>query len=552
MTSNARFRDILTATLCACGLASVLVMAGRPAGTSDLEVHEWGTFTSVAGADGQAESWRPFSGPSDLPCFVHVLKDGPKTWVPGGLPAVNALVRDGRLLLAAVPQHDGELVAPQPGAGVGGAGAAAQHRGHRAEDPVALGVPPRVVERLEVVEVEEGDGERAPVAPGAGQLHLDALQEGPLVVEPGQRIAAHQLAEGGVGALQRRDQQAAHRQGRHLDDPVPDVDRHGDPQQVVAPQHRRRAQAGHRQPGPGAGAPGSQEAGRHVEARHRVVARQVVEDAGDTDQDRGGGQGDRRREAIELVGQGPHAWSTGSPSPSHPRPVPGHHHSWPDRSWSPPPACGNASPLPGTRGAAAGGLKALRAGPAPAGLEPRHPPPDEADQLLLRRRRPGPDQLAVDEEGVGLPPGLHGGAIRGVDQADLDLLPVRRRRPAGPLEGEVLRRAPAAQAGGDRHLPRRRVGTLGRSRRASAGPRRRRRRASRPAPRALAARPSGSRGGGTTRPASRTAGPAPTPPSPSTRAPARRPRRPRAGRCPARAPAGRRAPGDGRGPRRRG
>ena len=93
MTSNARFRDILTATLCACGLASVLVMAGRPAGTSDLEAHEWGTFTSVAGADGQAESWRPFSGPSDLPCFVHVLKDGPKTWVPGGLPAVNALVR---------------------------------------------------------------------------------------------------------------------------------------------------------------------------------------------------------------------------------------------------------------------------------------------------------------------------------------------------------------------------------------------------------------------------------------------------------------------------
>ena len=36
-------------------------------------VHEWGTFTSVAGADGSALSWRPLYGPSDLPCFVHRL-----------------------------------------------------------------------------------------------------------------------------------------------------------------------------------------------------------------------------------------------------------------------------------------------------------------------------------------------------------------------------------------------------------------------------------------------------------------------------------------------
>src|SRR5580658_559406 len=46
---------------------------------SGLVVHEWGTFTSVAGADGQAVEWTPLSAPSDLPCFVTVLNpDSPK------------------------------------------------------------------------------------------------------------------------------------------------------------------------------------------------------------------------------------------------------------------------------------------------------------------------------------------------------------------------------------------------------------------------------------------------------------------------------------------
>jgi hypothetical protein len=40
---------------------------------ANLTVHEWGTFTSVAGLDGQAVDWRPLDGPSDLPCFVTKL-----------------------------------------------------------------------------------------------------------------------------------------------------------------------------------------------------------------------------------------------------------------------------------------------------------------------------------------------------------------------------------------------------------------------------------------------------------------------------------------------
>jgi hypothetical protein len=33
--------------------------------------HEWGTFTSVSTADGKAQLWNPFSGPSELPSFVY-------------------------------------------------------------------------------------------------------------------------------------------------------------------------------------------------------------------------------------------------------------------------------------------------------------------------------------------------------------------------------------------------------------------------------------------------------------------------------------------------
>src|ERR1044071_6254048 len=40
-----------------------------------LVVHEWGTFTSIAGRDGVALDWRPLNGPSDLPKFVHTIPD---------------------------------------------------------------------------------------------------------------------------------------------------------------------------------------------------------------------------------------------------------------------------------------------------------------------------------------------------------------------------------------------------------------------------------------------------------------------------------------------
>jgi hypothetical protein len=46
-------------------------------------VHEWGTFTSIAGPDGNATEWLPQTGPSDLPCFVRRSLFNAKGSLPG-------------------------------------------------------------------------------------------------------------------------------------------------------------------------------------------------------------------------------------------------------------------------------------------------------------------------------------------------------------------------------------------------------------------------------------------------------------------------------------
>ena len=53
----------------------VQAQSSAPA-AAGLVVHEWGTFTSVAGRDGEALMWRPLSFESDLPSFVHSIDDG--------------------------------------------------------------------------------------------------------------------------------------------------------------------------------------------------------------------------------------------------------------------------------------------------------------------------------------------------------------------------------------------------------------------------------------------------------------------------------------------
>jgi hypothetical protein len=45
--------------------------AGSARDPEELVVHEWGTFTSIAGDTGEAMLWTPLQGPDDLPCFVE-------------------------------------------------------------------------------------------------------------------------------------------------------------------------------------------------------------------------------------------------------------------------------------------------------------------------------------------------------------------------------------------------------------------------------------------------------------------------------------------------
>src|SRR6266446_4500275 len=63
--------------LLACCFAISSQSLGKYAGPvySGLTAHEWGTFTSIAGSDGQAVEWSPLTGSTDLPAFVEHFRD---------------------------------------------------------------------------------------------------------------------------------------------------------------------------------------------------------------------------------------------------------------------------------------------------------------------------------------------------------------------------------------------------------------------------------------------------------------------------------------------
>src|SRR5579871_366368 len=56
---------LLSATL------ALTVAASAQAPSAKYAVHEWGTFTSIAGSSGAAVQWLPIAQQSDLPCFVE-------------------------------------------------------------------------------------------------------------------------------------------------------------------------------------------------------------------------------------------------------------------------------------------------------------------------------------------------------------------------------------------------------------------------------------------------------------------------------------------------
>jgi hypothetical protein len=68
----------------ALAASAVFTLGAAPQESAKLVVHEWGTFTSVAGGDGASLDWRPLAGPSDLPSFVYDISREPRGFRHGG------------------------------------------------------------------------------------------------------------------------------------------------------------------------------------------------------------------------------------------------------------------------------------------------------------------------------------------------------------------------------------------------------------------------------------------------------------------------------------
>jgi hypothetical protein len=69
-------RPIFCLLLAGCfALSSGLLGRDARPVSSSLTAHEWGTFTSIAGDNGQAVDWSPLTGSTDLPSFVEHFRN---------------------------------------------------------------------------------------------------------------------------------------------------------------------------------------------------------------------------------------------------------------------------------------------------------------------------------------------------------------------------------------------------------------------------------------------------------------------------------------------
>ena len=116
-----------------------------------------------------------------------------------GKPGDDALGERSRLfrVTQGILQHD-ELVAAETGDDVGASHGRAQPVGHDAQELIAARVAQRVVDLLELVEVDEVDGEW-PAAAQARHRGVHLVAEKRPVRQAGERIVAGQLIDLGLG-----------------------------------------------------------------------------------------------------------------------------------------------------------------------------------------------------------------------------------------------------------------------------------------------------------------------------------------------------------------
>jgi hypothetical protein len=75
MKLNRSAYHVLTAALLFTLSFSLLHANPKQLPEPDLTVHEWGTFTSIAGPDGRSMDWLPLTGSTDLPAFVEHFRE---------------------------------------------------------------------------------------------------------------------------------------------------------------------------------------------------------------------------------------------------------------------------------------------------------------------------------------------------------------------------------------------------------------------------------------------------------------------------------------------
>ena len=68
-------RPFLAAAIFFAIFFSLFLANAKQLPETDLTVHEWGTFTSIAGPDGQSMDWHPLTGSTDLPSFVEHFRE---------------------------------------------------------------------------------------------------------------------------------------------------------------------------------------------------------------------------------------------------------------------------------------------------------------------------------------------------------------------------------------------------------------------------------------------------------------------------------------------
>ncbi len=109
----------------------------------------------------------------------------------------------------AAGEGDGDAVAAEPAEVVALADRRRPRRRDLAEEEVAALVALDLVDRVEVVEVEDGDAERRPVPPGVGEEPGEGVAPGGAARQPGHRVAEERLL--GLGEAADRDRVEAER-----------------------------------------------------------------------------------------------------------------------------------------------------------------------------------------------------------------------------------------------------------------------------------------------------------------------------------------------------